>query len=129
MRQKIYVAILLAAIVCGFQLVAVSCQQKPQETPAAAVNAAGHTFSVKGSVREMNIVPEVVNFPEGAGKNEFMSYCAMCHSLRYISMQPDFPAKIWDDEVHKMVDKYKAPIDSVTSKKIVAYLVMVKGAK
>ena len=75
----------------------------------------------------MSITPEITNFPEGEGKSEFTSYCSMCHSLRYISMQPNFSKKIWEEEVHKMVAKYNAPIDSVTCIKIVDYLVKVKS--
>ena len=87
-----------------------------------------NTFTVKGSVREMELYPDPPPaFPEHDGKNEFMSYCAICHSLKYISSQPAFPAKVWDAEVHKMIAKYHAPIDSVTAKKIVDYLVAVKG--
>ena len=84
------------------------------------------TFSIKGSVREMTIPPETPEFPEHPGKSEFVSYCAMCHSLKYITAQPDFPRKTWEAEVSKMIVKYKAPIDSVTGKKIVDYLVMIK---
>lgn len=95
--------------------------------PAAKKFQPQHTFSVKGSVREMNLQPEILDFPEHEGKAEFMSYCSMCHSLKYITAQPDFPRKTWEAEVHKMVEKYSAPIDSVTGKKIVAYLMAIKG--
>jgi len=86
-----------------------------------------NTFSVNGSVRQMTIQPEIIDFPEHEGKAEFMSYCAMCHSLKYITMQPDFSRKTWDSEVTKMIAKYKAPIDSVVGKKIVDYLVAIKS--
>ncbi len=86
-----------------------------------------HTFSVNGSVREINIIPEATEFPDHEGKAEFMSYCAMCHSLRYISTQPDLSPSIWEAEVEKMVVKYKAPIDSATCRKITGYLVAIKG--
>ncbi len=77
----------------------------------------------------MKISPEVTEFPDHEGKAEFVSYCAMCHSLRYITAQPDFPRKTWEAELTKMVVKYKAPIDSITGKKIVDYLVTIKGIK
>ena len=87
-----------------------------------------NTFTINGSVRDMELYPDPPpSFREHEGKTEFMSYCAICHSLKYISGQPAFPAKIWDAEVHKMIAKYHAPIDSVTAKKIVDYLVVVKG--
>ena len=77
----------------------------------------------------MHINPEAPQFPDRDGKSEFVSYCSMCHSLKYVTMQPDFPEKTWRAEVTKMITKYKAPIDSVTGKKIADYLVAVKGGK
>ena len=97
-------------------------------TKQATENKPENTFSIKGSVREMNIYPaETPPFPEHEGKAEFVSYCGICHTLKYISMQPNFPPKTWEAEVNKMVAKYHAPIDSVNSKKIVAYLVAIKS--
>jgi sulfite dehydrogenase (cytochrome) subunit B len=112
------------ATLCTLALVCLlsACSQQP---PAPKAQAS--TFSIKGSVREMNIPPEVVDFPEHGGKQEFMSYCAMCHTLKYISMQPNFPRKVWEAEVTKMIAKYKAPIDTPTSKKIAEYLVAIKS--
>ena len=89
-----------------------------------------NTFAINGSLREMVLYPDPPpNFPEHEGRTEFMSYCAICHTLKYIAIQPNFPAKTWDAEVSKMIQKYKAPIDSVTAKKITAYLVAIKGKK
>ncbi|MES2703992.1 MAG: hypothetical protein V4649_15230 [Bacteroidota bacterium] len=116
--------IIIAAIVAG-SLIA-GCRHEAA-APVPVVKDAGHTFSVRGSVREMTIMPETVEFPEHAGKQEFTAYCGICHSLRYISMQPAFPRKTWEAEVEKMVVKYGAPIDSVNGRKIVDYLVAVKG--
>lgn len=119
-KKKAY--ILLAG--CTVLLAAYSCNHKPQE----AYQQPANTFSVKGSVHEMDLYPDAPPvFPEHEGKAEFVSYCGICHSLKYITMQPAFPAKTWDAEVTKMVVKYHAPIDSVIAKKIVAYLVAVKG--
>lgn len=118
-RRTSYIILAISTTVLVFSY---SCNEKKQ--PAAPKPE--HTFSVKGSVREMSIQPEISDFPEHEGKAEFMSYCAVCHSLRYISQQPDFPRKTWEAEVAKMITKYKAPIDSVTGAKIVDYLVAIK---
>ncbi len=75
----------------------------------------------------MNIFPESPDFPEHEGKGEFMSYCSMCHSLKYITMQPDFPRKTWAAEVNKMITKFKAPVDSIAAEKIIDYLAAVKS--
>jgi len=87
-----------------------------------------HSFAVNGSVREMNIWPETVELPDHEGKGVFMSYCSMCHSLKYITMQPEFPRKVWEAEITKMVVKYNAPMDSAISKKIADYIMEAQPA-
>jgi sulfite dehydrogenase (cytochrome) subunit B len=121
MTKKIYTLLttagLLTTIFC-------SCSENPKKVVEKQPE---HTFSIKGSVREMSISPAPVDFPDHEGKSEFVSYCGICHSLRYISAQPDFPRKVWEAEVTKMIIKYHAPIDSVNGKKIVDYLVAIKS--
>jgi hypothetical protein len=119
-------ATVILSIFLVFALAAIGCHHPKPDVYVKPDD----TFSVVGSVHEMNIYPEATpEFPEHQGKAEFISYCAICHSLRYVSTQPDFPAKTWQAEVDKMIHKYKAPIDSVTGAKIAAYLVAIKGKK
>ena len=59
---------------------------------------------------------------EGDGKLEAQSFCATCHSTRYVVMQPPLPAATWEAEVNKMIKVYGAPIPEATAKKITAYL-------
>jgi len=110
----------IATIVSCIFVAVLSCKQQP-----AAIKHE-HTFTQKGSVREINIWLEEPNFPEHEGRGEFLAYCSMCHSTKYVTMQPDFSRKVWEAEVTKMIVKYKAPIDSVTAKKITDYIVMAK---
>jgi len=63
-----------------------------------------------------------VELPDGEGKLEVQSFCAMCHSTRYITMQPPLRAAEWEAEVHKMIKAYGAPIPEATEKKIIFYL-------
>ena len=72
---------------------------------------------------------EVASFPsfpadlaEGPGRAETGSFCAMCHSTRYITMQPPLPAATWEAEVNKMIKTFGAPIPEGTAKKIISYL-------
>ena len=127
MRKKIIYMIL--AIVSCIGILSYGCKKKnPKLKPGPGYNKRhGNTFTIKGSVRHMNIRPETPQFPKHEGKGEFVAYCSMCHSLQYIVMQPDFPRKTWEAEVEKMIVKYKAPIDSTVAKKIVEYLVAVKS--
>ncbi len=66
-----------------------------------------------------SLTPELA---EGEGKQEAQSFCATCHSTRYIPMQPPLPAATWEAEVSKMMKAYGAPIPEAAAKKITAYL-------
>jgi len=59
---------------------------------------------------------------EGDGRQEVQSFCATCHSTRYITMQPPLPGATWEAEVNKMMKVYGAPIPETAAKKITAYL-------
>ena len=63
-----------------------------------------------------------VELAEGEGRAETESFCAMCHSTRYITMQPPLPAATWEAEVNKMTRAFGAPIPDATAKKIISYL-------
>ena len=54
--------------------------------------------------------------------------CLICHSARYVAMQPRFSQGVWEKEVKKMVDAYGATISDAEQKEIVEYLVAVRGA-
>jgi hypothetical protein len=59
---------------------------------------------------------------EGEGQAETESFCAMCHSTRYITMQPPLPGATWEAEVSKMIKTFGAPIPETSTKKIISYL-------
>lgn len=59
---------------------------------------------------------------EGEGKAEVEGYCSMCHSTRYITMQPPLPAGAWEATVHKMKAAFGATIPDAATAKIIAYL-------
>jgi len=59
---------------------------------------------------------------EGDGKSEVQSFCATCHSTRYITMQTPLAGATWDAEVNKMMKVYGAPVPEAAVKKITAYL-------
>ena len=66
-------------------------------------------------------------FPPGAGREEFVTACVVCHSPRYITMQPRFPRATWLSEVKKMKDAYGAHISDGQAVKIADYLFFVNG--
>jgi mono/diheme cytochrome c family protein len=67
------------------------------------------------------------DMPEGPGRKVFLTRCLVCHSARYVTMQPDFPPKVWDKLVHKMIKNFGAHITEKEAREIVAYLVSIKG--
>lgn len=67
--------------------------------------------------------------PPGPGRTEFATNCVICHSPRYIFMQPPITRAVWTAEVQKMVNAYKAPISEHDQAQIVDYLVATFGAK
>ena len=57
-----------------------------------------------------------VELAEGEGQAETQSFCSICHSTRYITMQPPLPAPAWEAEVNKMIKSYGAQIPEATAK-------------
>jgi len=97
----------------------------------------GSCGSTKANSIEQTVAPQmstdanfaVASFPslapelaEGEGNAETESFCAMCHSTRYITMQPPLLAATWEAEVNKMTKAFGAPIPEATAKKIITYL-------
>ena len=66
-------------------------------------------------------------FPPGRGREEFVTACVVCHSPRYITMQPQFPRTTWLSEVKKMKDVYGAHISDEQALKIADYLFSING--
>jgi hypothetical protein len=58
----------------------------------------------------------------GDGKTETEGYCSVCHSTRYITMQPPLPAATWEAEVTKMKKTLGATIPEEATTKIIHYL-------
>lgn len=65
--------------------------------------------------------------PAGPNLDAFQRHCLLCHSARYVTMQPRFSRTVWEKEVKKMVDVYGAPISAAEQQQIVEYLVSIKG--
>jgi mono/diheme cytochrome c family protein len=66
-------------------------------------------------------------FLPGPGRDEFVIACVVCHSPRYITMQPQFSRATWLGEVNKMKDVYGAHISDEQVLKITDYLVSING--
>jgi hypothetical protein len=66
-------------------------------------------------------------FPPGPGSDEINNNCLSCHSAGMVLNQPPLPKTTWAEEVHKMIDTYKAPVDPKDVEPIVNYLSRLKG--
>ncbi len=64
-----------------------------------------------------------IKLKDGAGKDEVVANCAICHSLDYVQMNSPFlDRKGWEAEVAKMIKAYGAPVSAEDAPKIVSYL-------
>ena len=79
------------------------------------------------SVHTITLPHDEPFFPPGPGREEFITACVVCHSPRYITMQPRFPRSTWLSEVKKMKDAYGAHISDEQAAKITDYLVSING--
>jgi len=81
------------------------------------------------NVRAIALPHDTPDFPSAPGRELFIERCTVCHTLRYITMQPNFPHKVWVKEVDKMITTFSAHISKEEAKQIVDYLDSVKGVK
>jgi cytochrome c5 len=76
------------------------------------------------SIQLPAIAPDL---PDGKGLATVNAACTICHSTRYITMQPAFPRKTWAATVDKMRKTFGAPVSDQQAAEIVEYLVAVRG--
>jgi hypothetical protein len=59
---------------------------------------------------------------DGEGRDLVQSFCGICHSTTYITMQPPLPSATWEAEVKKMISTFGAPIPEPSAQTIIKYL-------
>jgi cytochrome c5 len=91
-----------------------------QPKPAAAANdTAAHTITL----------PQMEpNLPPAPGRETVLATCVICHTTRYITMQPTFTRAAWTAEVEKMRKVFGAPMTNEQAAQAVDYLVAIRGA-
>jgi mono/diheme cytochrome c family protein len=89
--------------------------------------AAADGIIKNGTERSITLPPPSVILKEGAGMEITRGYCAICHSLDYITTQQKFPHAKWQAEVTKMIKVYGAPIDEANAKIITDYITTAYG--
>lgn len=76
-----------------------------------------------GSVYDVGPFPlSPPQLPPGDGRDATVAMCSVCHSLRYITMQPPLPPDTWRATVRKMIDMHGAAIPDDVAGRITRYL-------
>lgn len=78
---------------------------------------------------EVTLPDSDLTLPKGPGLAAVENNCLACHSAAMILNQPTLPKNVWEAEVAKMRNVYKAPVDDKDVADIVGYLTAVKGPK
>jgi hypothetical protein len=67
------------------------------------------------------------DLPDAPARDVYVANCILCHTQRYVTMQPPFSRKTWTAEVEKMKKAYGAPIADANMPQIVDYLMLIRG--
>lgn len=94
---------------------------------AASAVAAETGPVARGAERSITLPAPAVTLKNGKGMELTRSYCAICHSLDYITTQQKFPKARWQAEVAKMIKVYGAPINEENAGIIVEYITTAYG--
>jgi cytochrome c5 len=78
-------------------------------------------------VRSITLPVVETELPPGPGREVIVTNCIVCHSNRYISMQPRFSKEAWTGTVDKMRKTFGAPVNEQQAAQAVEYLFAVKG--
>lgn len=65
--------------------------------------------------------------PPGPGSQTVATSCIICHSSRYITMQPSLSKTAWTNLVDKMRKTFGAPLNDQQAADAVNYLVSIRG--
>jgi cytochrome c5 len=82
-----------------------------------------------GQIERITLPQVSTQIPPGPHVQVYEKNCLICHSARYVIMQPRFSKTVWQAEVKKMVDAYGASIPEADQALIVEYLMAGKGSE
>jgi sulfite dehydrogenase (cytochrome) subunit B len=128
MRNKTTRAVMalgLAAFSVGCGTVLNNTGEAQHDAPATVHSMGGSQLS--DSVHSIVLPHDEPLFPPGPGREEFVTACVVCHSPRYITMQPRFSRATWLSEVKKMKNVYGAHVSDEQVAKITDYLFFLNG--
>jgi cytochrome c5 len=68
------------------------------------------------------------DLPPLPGREAVVSSCSICHTTRYLTMQPPLSRAVWTAEVRKMMTAFGAPVAEPQVPQIVDYLASIQEA-
>jgi sulfite dehydrogenase (cytochrome) subunit B len=90
---------------------------------ALAVFSASVSFGQEGGTVHSITLPVVqTHLRAAAGVETVETHCSICHSLDYITMQPNFSKEKWAAIVQKMIKVMGAPVSEKDAGVIINYL-------
>jgi len=108
---------LAASFAAGLALAGVALGRSTDTTAASASESAAS----ESSVSEEEAAP-------GEDRELFIARCTSCHSVDYVSMHARFGTRaLWEMEVAKMCNAFKAPLSDDEARRIVDYLARAYG--
>ena len=78
--------------------------------------------TVQGSVHSITLPNYNPEMPAGKHLQLFNNNCTVCHSARYVLMQPPLAASVWTAEVRKMHKVFGCPLKEADIQPLVDYL-------
>ncbi len=108
-------ALALAALIAGPLMVESQLPSAGAPKPAAS------------QVQRITLPQIPADILPGPNLQVYEKNCLICHSARYVTMQPRFSRAVWQAEVKKMADVYGGSISEADQALIVEYLVAVRG--
>jgi len=100
---------------------------EPSASLGIVSNASPIVVEAEAEVRSITLPHYEPDMPEAPGRAEFLQACIICHSPRYVTTQPPFPRKTWEEIVGKMVKTYGAHADEEQMRRIIDYVTSINN--
>ncbi len=81
----------------------------------------------QSSIHSIQLPDMKFDLAEGPGRDKAAGYCAVCHGVEYIPMQPKMSKAQWTGIVTKMIKTFGAPIPQEDTDTIINYLATAYG--
>jgi cytochrome c5 len=115
--MKLTTSILSITCVVAFLNFSPAADPAPLATPATNENG----------VVSITLPAVDAPLPDAPGKQTITAACVMCHTTRYITMQPKVSRAAWTANVDKMRKVFGAPMSDAQAAEAVDYLVAIRG--